>query len=269
MSPTDAEVPGGAGTPAPAVAAGVQLPTRYRLIRLLGSGRSGRVWLARDTRTGTAVAVKVIGTGSHSVIGTDAASPRVVHDVPPLDDIVLGRFEREARALARLGDVPGICRVMEVGTDLRGVPWLVMDHLPGGSLADRGRSLTVEHVCRLFTALASAHRLGVLHGDISPSNILFDASGQPNLVDFGMSDVDQRSGAPVPGGMTPAFAAPERVRGGPPTAESDVHALAASLLAHLDRDGNGADRTARILGAAKAPDPARRPTAARVARRLR
>ena len=96
------------------------LPTRIRLVELIGSGASATVWRARDTHNGRDLAVKVIGP------------------VPGLDPVLRSdRLEREGRALARLRDVDGIVALHEIGTTADGTAWIVMDLAENGSLRDR------------------------------------------------------------------------------------------------------------------------------------
>lgn len=230
----------------------VELPTRYRLQERIGSGRTATVWLARDTRTGTYVAVKELH------LPTERGDA--------LEGLTLERFEREVRSLGRLVDVPGVCRVFEVGVDRAGIPWFVAEHMSGGPLSSYGGRLSREDCRMLFGALAAAHERGIVHGDISPGNVLLDSSGSPVLADFGLARLGPASGNDVPGGMTPAYAAPERIRGAAATAPADVYALAASLRGYVMESDT---LLSRVLGAAMDPDPTKRPSAVRVGRRLR
>jgi serine/threonine-protein kinase PknK len=182
-------------------------------VRPIGSGSSAVVWQARDTEVGRDVAVKVLS-------GTDTSGART------------SRLEQEARALARLVDVAGLCTLHEVGCTAEGTGWAVVDLAVGGTLADRA-PLDDPEVARVGAAvartLAAVHRHEVCHGDLTPSNVLFDDVGSPLLADFAMSAL---GGPGDPGGgLTPAFAAPERLRGAEPRPESDVFALGASLRA--------------------------------------
>lgn len=226
----------------------VGLPTRLRPRRVLGSGSSATVWLARDTRAGRDVAVKVLRR---------PADPRA-------DALLAARLEAEARSLARLDDLDGVVRVLEVGRTASGVGWIVSEHLPGGTLADRGPgSGAVAEVraasARLARVLGSCHAEGVVHGDLTPSNVLFDASGRPSLADFGLSALGEEL-PPAPG-LTPRFAAPERRDGTPPTPAGDVYALGATMRWWLLED-RADDGLRAALACAAHPDPRRRPTAA-------
>ena len=147
------------------------------------------------------------------------------------------RIAREAETLLRL-DHPNIVRLLEVvddGDDLI----LVMPFLAGGTLADQVRAhgpLSPDQVRLLapplLSALAAAHRQGIVHRDIKPANVLFDADGRPYLADFGVASLhDATSGLTATGMMvgTPEFMAPEQARGEDATAASDVFALGATL----------------------------------------
>ncbi|MCB1255727.1 MAG: serine/threonine protein kinase [Microthrixaceae bacterium] len=243
----------------------VRLPSRFRLIREIGSGRSATVWLARDTRTGSDVAVKVMDLSP--------SMPPGALGEETWEQIVGRRFEAELRSLGRLRDIAGICQVLQAGLDQRSIPWLVTEFLPGGSLTDRIEGPTSDcselgatDCCSLFVALGEAHEAGVFHGDISPNNIIFDSSGSPVIVDFGMSDLIGFEETVASVGLTPAFAAPERIRGARPSGPSDVYALASTLLEVLP---NGETRLTGLLERARVADPTKRPTAAKLARDLR
>lgn len=235
------------GRPAGAPRWPVGLPTRLRPVRPIGDGASSVVWQARDTDLGVDVAVKVLD-------GTDTSGART------------SRLEQEARALARLGRVPGICVLREVGCTPAGTGWVVLDLATGGTLADRAPMPDEELApvaVALARTLAAVHALEVCHGDVTPTNIVFDAAGAPLLADFAMSAL----GGPgdPDGGLTPAFAAPERLRGAPSGPASDVFGLGASLLAVAEhRGGEVSAWSARCV----LEDPLRRPTAAELAEGL-
>lgn len=225
------------------------LPTRLRPVAVLGAGATAVVWQVRDTESGSDLAVKVV-------------APRAGSTVDPAR-----RAETEARAVVRLGDVPGVVRLHEVGRTVAGEAWLVVDLMPGGTLASRSPMRCVEAAAvgrRLAAALATAHRSGVRHGDLTPDNVLFDVHGRPAIADFGMAGL---SHAPDdPGGLTPAFAAPERLRGAAPSEAADVWSLAATLAAVRDPDESGECAVAleQILARCGTESPVDRPDAATV-----
>jgi eukaryotic-like serine/threonine-protein kinase len=185
----------------------------YRLERLLGRGGSGEVWRARPRDGGPPVAVKVL---------------------------VAGDGERQAREAALLGalDHPHLVRLHEVvHQPRRGGPArvaLVLDLLEGGSLAAllarRGRLRPGEVVTALApvaAALACAHEQGVVHGDLSPGNVVFTAEGRPVLTDLGVARV---LGEDAAGEVTPPYVDPAVARGGAPGPASDVFGVAAAAF---------------------------------------
>ena len=151
------------------------------------------------------------------------------------------RFMREQRAMGRLTGHPNIVGVLQVGQTQGGYPYLVMQYHRKGSLEARIRELgplPLDEVVRLgvkmAAALATAHRVGILHRDVKPANILLTDYGEPALGDFGI--------AHLPGAFktasgtftgSPAFSAPEVLGGDPPSQSSDVYGLGATLFAAL------------------------------------
>ena len=175
--------------------------SRFELVRPLGRGAMGEVWLARERASGAEVALKRL-TGT---IGRDE----------------LARFAREAQALGRLSD-PGIVGLVAWGVEA-GCPWLAMEHLRGGTLHERvARTGPLEPReaarigAQLGRALAHAHAAGVIHRDVKPENLLLDDQGGVRLVDFGLCRPVALGGSLTASGAlvgTPAFAAPEQLRG--------------------------------------------------------
>ncbi len=183
----------------------------------------------------------------------------------------LRRAEREARALARLGMHPGVATVRALGVDDTAAVWVVTDLVDGPTLADRvslGRPLSAEECTRtlrsLAGALAAAHEVGVVHGDVSPANVVLGADG-PVLVDFGVGGVDTSPGDRA---RTPLVAAPERLRGGRPTASADVWSASATVEWATDPAAPVTESTRRILADCRHPLAGRRPTAGEVVERL-
>lgn len=185
----------------------------YTLEVLLGRGGSGEVWRAVPRRGGVPVAVKVL---------------------------VAGDPERQAREAVLLGELdhPHLVRLVEVvhqprrGGSSRVA--LVLELLAGGSLASllarRGRlrpGEVVTTIAPVAAALAHAHENGVVHGDLSPGNIVFTAEGRPVLTDLGVARV---LGETAAGEVTPAYVDPTVARGGAPGPASDVFGVAAAAF---------------------------------------
>ncbi|MET8875269.1 protein kinase [Nocardia sp. NPDC004604] len=187
----------------------------------IGRGGFGAVYRCRQVGLNRTVAVKVL-TGE-------------------LDEENRARFVREQRAMGRLTGHPNIVTVLEAGVTSDGRPYLVMPYYPLDSLAARIRRrgpLPVDDVLRIGAgiagALESAHRLGIVHRDVKPGNILFTDYGGLVLTDFGI--------ARIPGGFetvadivtaSPAFTAPEVLEGRTPTPAADVYGLGATLFCAL------------------------------------
>ena len=175
---------------------------KFELIEMVGSGAFGTVYKARDPQLDRTVAIKV---------------PRSGHLADRAD---LDRFLREARSVARLRH-PAIVPVHEVG-QLEDVPYLVSEFVQGLTLSDvlSARRLLPREAAALVAAVADAlqyaHEQGVIHRDVTPSNILLDEAGRPHLMDFGLArrdagDVTMTTDGQVLG--TPAYMSPEQARG--------------------------------------------------------
>ncbi len=201
--------------------AGSALDGRYELLELLGEGSFGRVYRGRDRRLGRVVAVKVI-------------KPWWAED-----DAWVERFEREARLLARVSD-PGIIRIYDIGEAEEG-PYYVTELIEGESLADRLRRgalppeearLIAEQLC---SALAGAHREGVVHCDVKPANVLLGDDGRVRVADFGVARVAegtvQSLSTTVAG--TPRYMSPEQARGRPTSAATDIYSAGVLLYEML------------------------------------
>ncbi|MGX5392952.1 serine/threonine-protein kinase [Streptomyces anulatus] len=206
---------------------GQLLAGRYRLAHLLGQGGMGAVWHAHDEQLGRDVAVKELRLPEH--LG-DAERKNWI-----------ARLDREARAAARLNH-PGIITVHDRVTGVDGRPWIVMELVNGGSLSDlieaRG-GLAPQQVAdiglQVAEALGAAHEMGITHRDIKPANILLEG-GRVVLTDFGIAALEGDATLTATGMImgTPAFMAPEQVRGLPATAESDLWSLGATLYAAVE-----------------------------------
>jgi eukaryotic-like serine/threonine-protein kinase len=147
------------------------------------------------------------------------------------------RFLRERRVLARLSH-PNIARVLDAGTTDDGRPFLVMEYVHGARITDfaRARNLDPAEAARLMLsvadAVAEAHRRGVVHRDLKPANVMVNDEQQVKLLDFGIARLMDEDDASTPGvlPMTPAYAAPEQVRGETLTPAADVYALGVMLF---------------------------------------
>ncbi len=151
------------------------------------------------------------------------------------------RFAREQRAMGRLTGHPNIVTVLEEGVTARGRPYLVTPFYPLGSLdtwiRDHGPPAAEDVLqigVKIAGALASAHRLGVVHRDVKPGNILLTDYGEPALTDFGIAHIAggfHTAAGTVTG--SPAFTAPEVLEGEPPTPGADVYGLGATMFCAL------------------------------------
>lgn len=196
----------------------------FRLVRELGRGGMAIVWLAHDSRLDRAVALKFLGDEGHARNGAGSAAER---------------FLIEARAAAAL-DHPHVATVYEVGRGPGGRPYIAMAYCEGGSLAERLTEgpLAVDTVLRIAAQVASAldaaHAREILHRDVKPANILFDAAQRTRLADFGIA---RFAGQVVtsPGMVlgTVAYLSPEQLQGLAGDARSDLWALGVTMYEML------------------------------------
>ena len=197
------------------------LADRYELFEVVGRGGMGEVWAARDLRLGRSVAVKLLS--AHMASEAD----------------VRERFEAEARSAARLSH-PNVVQVFDSG-DHDGTPYLVMELLPGRTLADEVALgvLDPESVRRIgmevLGALEASHQAGILHRDIKPGNVLLAADGRAKVGDFGIAKSTEGLNLTSTGMIvgTAAYLAPERVAGRPATPQSDLYAVGVVLYEAL------------------------------------
>ncbi len=194
----------------------------YQLVRELGRGGMGSVWLARrvDGQFQQQVALKLIRLGMDSV-----------H--------ILRQFRRERALLARLQH-PNIAQLIDGGVDEHGRPWFAMECIDGVSLTDwvQGQRPGLVERLQLFTklcrAVAHAHRQLIVHRDLKPSNVLVQSDGEPRLLDFGIARLlepgDPERTATVQRFLTQDFAAPELLRGESAGTSADVFALGLILF---------------------------------------
>ena len=235
----------------------------YRLTRLLGTGSTSTVWRARRELDDELVAVKLL---------TAEADDEAV---------------REFAMLQHAGGEHVITLHETLEVDVDGGPGLalVLEYLAGGSLgrviAERGHLTpgeTVTVIAPIAQAVAGLHDLGIVHGDLSPGNVLLDSTGRPVLADLGYS----RLTGEVPGDVygTEGYVAPEVLEGGEPLRASDVHALGAlawlclvgaapgHIAERLDLRDHLPDEPvlADLIEDCLSPDPVKRPEADEVAR---
>jgi serine/threonine protein kinase len=202
-----------------------QLLGRYRLLRKLGSGGMGDVYLAEraDEEYRQQVAIKIVRSGLFSAQ-------------------IQGRLRQERQILANLQH-PNIARLLDGGRAQDGTPYLVIEYIEGepiDSYCDRhqlpleGRIRLVQQVC---AAVQYAHQNLVVHRDLKPNNILITAAGQPKLLDFGIAKLLDAKHSPQTVAMThmdyrvmtPAHASPEQIRGETITTASDIYVLGVLL----------------------------------------
>ncbi len=195
------------------------LDKRYRILQPLGAGGSAQVYLAEDQALGREVAIKVLDA--------DAARDAEVHK----------RFVKEARALAQLSH-PNICAVYDVG-EVDDLPFIVMEKLEQSLKAaiERSGPLEVGEALRIAlevsAGLAAAHARGIVHCDMKPANVLFDAQGRAKIADFGIARTPQDSAETPQLFATALYVAPERVEGKPPTPATDIYGLGLILYEML------------------------------------
>lgn len=195
---------------------------RYRVERAVGHGGMGTVWLCHDEILHRPVAVKQIGTFPGE--STDDAR----------------RAMREARTAAALNHRNAVS-IYDV-VDHEGSPWLVMEYVPSRTLAElmENGPLPPERVAKIgaqvAAALASAHRLGIIHRDVKPGNILVGEDDLAKISDFGIARIAHDEQLTQTGLMTgtPSYFSPELARGADAGPESDVWALGATLYAAVE-----------------------------------
>lgn len=222
----------------------------YRITGLIGQGGMGAVYRG-ERASGDfdhVVAIKVIRPGA-------------------LSDALIDRFRRERQTLARLAH-PNIARLFDGGETPAGEPYIVMEFVEGRPL-DAWREAERPNLARQLDlylaaagAVAHAHQNLIVHGDVTPSNVLVDAGGQPRLIDFGIAravtsdDAIGITSKRRSHSLTPGYAAPERLGGQPATTLSDVYSLG-RVLEHLT-DGEAGPELTAIAARATAEDPAAR-----------
>ncbi|MFJ5880981.1 serine/threonine-protein kinase [Kitasatospora cineracea] len=203
------------------------LADRYRLGEVLGRGGMGTVWRAEDEMLGRIVAVKEL-----RMTGT-------VDEIEKHRLVV--RTLREAKATARIRHTAAVTVFDVVEEDDR--PWIVMELVAGRSLADvvaEDGPLAPERAAKialdLLGVLGAAHRQGILHRDVKPSNVLIGEDGRTVLTDFGIASVEGDTSITSTGMLVgaPSYIAPERARGKLPGPPSDLWSLGGTLYAMVE-----------------------------------
>jgi serine/threonine-protein kinase len=192
---------------------------RYALVQWLGAGGMAEVYLATDTRLDRSVAVKLLS----ATYARDVAS--------------VARFEREARAAARVSN-PHVVSVLDAGM-ADGTAFLVMEYVPGPTLREVLRErgpLPETEALRLAVdvadGLAGVHRSGLVHGDVKPANVLFDADGRAKLADFGIARLTSAGVTPDATSVmgTAHYLSPEQAEGRQVDGRADVYSLGVLLF---------------------------------------
>jgi serine/threonine protein kinase len=196
---------------------------RYAVLREIGRGGMGVVWLAEDRTIGRRVAVKELRL-------PDGIDPQERH-------VYEQRVLREARTAGRLSD-PAIVTVFDVVQE-QGTTFIVMELIEAPTLADvvrqRGplsEAFAARVAEQLVSALDTAHRAGIVHRDVKPSNVMVDANGRAKLTDFGIAQSTEDPKLTTSGTLigSPTYMSPERLKGQEAVPASDLWALGATLF---------------------------------------
>jgi serine/threonine protein kinase len=185
---------------------------RYEILETIGTGANGSVVRAHDPMIGRLVAIKLLPPEMAKGQARD-------------------RFLQEARVVGQLSH-PAVIALHDMGIEeSTSTPYLVMEFLSGQSLdriLEKGAIPTMRAcawVAEVASALAAAHRKGVIHGDVKPANILITEDARVKLMDFGMARVAAREQASMPLSGTPAYWCPEQIMGKPQDGRSDLFSL--------------------------------------------
>jgi serine/threonine protein kinase len=191
---------------------------RYETLGHLGSGATSRVEKARDNVIGRIVAIKIFSNS--------------------FGEGLEQQFLREAQIIGQLSN-PCIVQLYDVGINEQGIPFLVMEYVAGKTLEGHlaPSTLTAQRACAwaadLASALALAHRAGIIHGDVKPGNILVTAENKVKLGDFGIARFASHISSSGRLMGTPAYLAPEQIQGEPLDPRSDQFALGIVLYQML------------------------------------
>ncbi|OKI12848.1 serine/threonine-protein kinase [Streptomyces sp. CB03911] len=205
---------------------------RFELLQRLGGGGMGLVWRARDNALHREVALKEVRALDPAMEAADPTAARETRE----------RVLREARALARLQH-PNVAVIHHIVDSAEHThPWLVMELVTGGSLADRLAQgpLGVQEAARtgrgVLAALRAAHAAGIQHRDVKPANVLLRTDGTPVLTDFGIAAMHDATSLTATGALigSPEYIAPERIRGEEGNPASDLWSLGMMLYVAVE-----------------------------------
>src|SRR5689334_412286 len=227
---------------------------RYEVIKTIGKGAMGVVYKARDPLLDRTVAVKTIMSPQQQGRRVRSA--------------FLERFQREAKAAAKMSH-PAIVTIFDVGVDEdSGAPFMVLEYLPGESLADRldrvrlPLARCVQIGLDLSSALSFAHRQRIVHRDVKPANVLHAGDNRWKLADFGIARLPDSDLTQVGIFMgTPGYSPPEAIREGRYTPQADVFAWGAVfyelLSGRIPYEGPDTKTTNSYVVQGGAPPPSR------------
>ncbi len=193
-----------------------EIVENFKILKDLGKGGMGQVYLAVDQKLSRKVALKFLGHGNQ--------------DTPPS---IMTRFEKEAKALATFSH-PNIVNIHFFG-NYKGTSYLVMEYVEGGTLADIievgsfGVEQTIQAMKEVLLGLGEAHKKGILHRDVKPENLLLSTEGKVKIVDFGIcKDLDEKGERITQENLligTASYMSPESIQQGESTPASDIFSL--------------------------------------------
>jgi serine/threonine protein kinase len=200
---------------------GQTLLHRYEIRDLIGRGGVGEVYLAWDPQRMTRLAVKVL------------------HEDLAYDKVFMRRFQREAETLAKLQH-PNIVRFYRLEVEGHRA-FMLLDYIEGDTLHARlfklGRPMTTPEVMEVvepvIAVLHYAHSHGIVHCDVKPANVMLEKTGRVLVGDFGIARMMDAATATLVGAGTPAYMAPEQIKGEVPTPQTDIYALGVMLFEML------------------------------------